>query len=167
MLRCPAAAPPSPVPAYLRSETPSAGAPPSRRCFLQTSMKPAAALFWLGVCAACEPRPAQARVLKIRKGGAGERDVIVLSSGERSGLLDSPRGGSSTRPVTHGRCYVKAVRSVPAAPTMMNRTAMDACTAGLAGVMVADLREGHGSSIRCAPAHGANTASHRVQQACS
>jgi hypothetical protein len=42
---------------------------------------------------------------------------------------------------------------------------MDYVAAGLAGVMVADVREGHGSSIRCAPAVVVNSGSHRVQQA--
>jgi len=63
---------------------------PSRRALVQTSLHFAAALIsgtaWTAWRAPC----AVARVLEVRKGGAGERDVIVLSSGElMSRLFDA------------------------------------------------------------------------------
>ena len=86
MLRCgpaPIAALPLPERASQQSEAP-VRALPSRRGLLQTSLQ---SLFCWSACAAYNTRPAQARVLDVQKGGPGERDVIVLSSGNIPYLL--------------------------------------------------------------------------------
>ena len=60
----------------------SVGPCPSRRALMQTSLHFAPALISCTAWTAWRPSCAVAKVLEIRKGGAGERDVIVLSSGE-------------------------------------------------------------------------------------
>jgi len=104
---------------------------PSRRALVQTSLHFAAALIsgtaWMAWRAPC----AAARVLKVRKGGAGERDVIELSSGE-----------VMSRAVRHMQHLTAgaASQSVWLRPRKRLRCPTT-------GVLVADVREGHGTSL--------------------